>query len=29
MDRLANKLGAGVASTFPGFGAQSEGVTLR
>ena len=28
-DRLAKKLGAGVASMFPGFGAQSEGVTLR
>jgi protease-4 len=29
MDRLAKKLGAGVASAFPGFGAQGEGVTLR
>lgn len=28
-DRLAKKLGAGVASMFPGFGAQSEGVALR
>jgi len=28
-DRLAKKLGAGVASTFPGFGAQAGGVTLR
>jgi len=28
-DRLAKKLGAGVASTFTGFGAQVEGVTLR
>ncbi|MFH2135361.1 MAG: S49 family peptidase [Pseudomonadota bacterium] len=28
-DRLAKKLGAGVASMFPGFGAQGEGVTLR
>jgi len=28
-DRLAKKLGAGVASTFPGFGAQTGGVTLR
>jgi protease-4 len=28
-DRLAKKLGAGVASMFPGFGAQSAGVTLR
>ncbi len=28
-DRLAKKLGAGVASAFPGFGAQGEGVTLR
>jgi len=28
-DRLAKKLGAGVASMFPGFGAQSEGVVLR
>jgi protease-4 len=29
MDRLAKKLGAGVASAFPGFGAQAGGVTLR
>jgi len=28
-DRLAKKFGAGVASTFPGFGAQAGGVTLR
>jgi len=28
-DRLAKKLGAGVASAFPGFGAQSNSVTLR
>lgn len=28
-DRLAKKLGAGVASAFPGFGAQAGGVTLR
>lgn len=28
-DRLAKKLGAGVASMLPGFGAHSEGVTLR
>ncbi len=28
-DRLAKKLGAGVASMFPGFGAQGEGMTLR
>lgn len=28
-DRLAKKLGAGVASMFPGFGAQSGDVTLR
>jgi len=28
-DRLAKKLGAGVASAFTGFGAQVEGVTLR
>ena len=28
-DRLAKKLGAGVASMFPGFGAQGEGVVLR
>jgi protease-4 len=28
-DRLAKKLGAGVASAFPGFGAQATGVTLR
>ncbi len=28
-DRLAKKLGAGVASAFPGFGAQTSGVTLR
>lgn len=28
-DRLAKRLGAGVASMFPGFGTQSEGVTLR
>lgn len=28
-DRLAKKLGAGVASAFPGFGAQVGGVTLR
>ncbi|GAB1231936.1 S49 family peptidase [Ferrigenium sp. UT5] len=28
-DRLAKKLGAGVASMFPGFGAQGGGVTLR
>lgn len=28
-DRLAKKLGAGVASAFPGFGAQSNNVTLR
>jgi protease-4 len=28
-DRLAKKFGAGVASAFPGFGTQSEGVTLR
>ncbi len=28
-DRLAKKLGAGVASAFPGFGAQMGGVTLR
>ncbi len=28
-DRLAKKLGAGVASAFPGFGADSGGVTLR
>ena len=28
-DRLAKKLGAGVASMFPGFGVQGEGVTLR
>ncbi len=28
-DRLAKKLGAGVASMFPGFGAQSAVVTLR
>ncbi len=29
VDRLAKKLGAGVASAFPGFGAQANGVTLR
>lgn len=28
-DRLAKKLGAGAASMFPGFGSQSNGVTLR
>ena len=28
-DRLAKKFGAGVASAFPGFGAQGGGVTLR
>lgn len=28
-DRIAKKLGAGVASGFPGFGAQASGVTLR
>ncbi|MFZ2162867.1 MAG: S49 family peptidase [Sideroxyarcus sp.] len=28
-DRLAKKLGAGVASAFPGFGAQMGGYTLR
>lgn len=28
-DRLAKKFGAGVASAFPGFGAQLGGVTLR
>jgi len=28
-DRLAKKLGAGVASAFPGFGAEATGVTLR
>ena len=28
-DRLAKKFGAGVASAFPGFGAQSGGVSLR
>ena len=28
-DRLAKKFGAGVASAFPGFGAQVSGVTLR
>ncbi|MBA3023644.1 MAG: S49 family peptidase [Gammaproteobacteria bacterium] len=28
-DRLAKKLGAGVASMFPGLGTQSEGVVLR
>jgi protease-4 len=28
-DRWAKKLGAGVASAFPGFGAQVGGVTLR
>ncbi|BCK87744.1 hypothetical protein MIZ01_1537 [Sideroxyarcus emersonii] len=28
-DRLAKKFGAGVASAFPGFGAQMGGVTLR
>ena len=28
-DRLAKKLGAGVASAFPGFAAQAGGVTLR
>lgn len=28
-DRLAKKFGAGVASAFPGFGAQVGGVTLR
>ncbi|HAF43713.1 MAG TPA: S49 family peptidase [Gallionellaceae bacterium] len=28
-DRLAKKLGAGVASAFPGFGAEAAGVTLR
>ncbi len=28
-DRLAKKFGAGVASTFPGFGAQAGGVALR
>ncbi len=28
-DRLAKKLGAGVVSAFPGFGAQVGGVTLR
>jgi len=28
-DRLAKKFGAGVASAFPGFGAQAGGVTLR
>lgn len=28
-DRLAKKLGAGVASAFPGFGAQAGGVQLR
>jgi protease-4 len=28
-DRLAKKLGAGVASAFPGFGAQAAGVNLR
>jgi protease-4 len=28
-DRLAKKLGAGVASAFPGFGAQAGDVTLR
>jgi protease-4 len=28
-DRLAKKLGAGVASAFPGFGAQQGGVVLR
>jgi protease-4 len=28
-DRLAKKFGAGVASAFPGFGAQTGGVTLR
>ena len=28
-DRLAKRLGAGVASMFPGFGAQGEGVKLR
>lgn len=28
-DRLAKKLGAGVASAFPGFGAQVGGVSLR
>lgn len=28
-DRLAKKLGAGVASAFPGFGAQAGGTTLR
>ncbi|MDP2759881.1 MAG: S49 family peptidase [Sideroxyarcus sp.] len=29
VDRLAKKLGAGVASAFPGFGAQMDSVTLR
>jgi protease-4 len=28
-DRLAKKFGAGVASAFPGFGAQAGGYTLR
>lgn len=28
-DRIAKKFGAGVASAFPGFGAQAGGVTLR
>jgi len=28
-DRLAKKFGAGVASAFPGFGSQANGVTLR
>jgi protease-4 len=28
-DRLAKKFGAGVASAFPGFGAQAGGMTLR
>jgi protease IV len=28
-DRLAKKFGAGVASAFPGFGAQAGGATLR
>jgi len=28
-DRLAKKLGAGVASAFPGFGTQAGGYTLR
>ena len=28
-DRLAKKFGAGVASAFPGFGAQASGVSLR